>query len=212
MINRSGTRKSFLKIKKKVSIRLLKIASFEHNTFRSQESNYGASKGHNKKINRRNEIRLKSLTRAQKEYYHLKCKILRYCLKKCIAYISSVVEEGIDSCSSTKGVSVQISRNIKQHEKDFCCLHHLMTRRQFFFFLAEFIEFSRILCTEQFKFHNKTLEGDIKDVLDYYEILNIARTLPWSITFAILKIWYNGQSAAIWDCLYRNIPSRFSGF
>lgn len=71
--------------------------------------------------------------------------------------------------------------------------------------LAEFIEFSRILGAEHFTFYNNSVEGDIKQVLEYYELLNIATTLPWSLPIANEKIWYHGQSAAVWDCLYRNM-------
>lgn len=71
--------------------------------------------------------------------------------------------------------------------------------------LAEFIEFTRILGAEHFTFYNNGVEGDIKHVLEYYGLLNIATTLPWSLPVANDKIWYHGQSAAVWDCLYRNM-------
>ena len=68
---------------------------------------------------------------------------------------------------------------------------------------VEFIELSRILGSEHFTFYDHGVSQDIKTVLQFYEKARIATVLPWKLP--VTSIWYNGQSAAIGDCLFRNM-------
>lgn len=71
--------------------------------------------------------------------------------------------------------------------------------------LTEFIELSILLGTEQLYFYYNGERDDIYQLLQYYSELGIATHLPWNLSMASHEIWYHGQSAAIWDCMYRNI-------
>ncbi|XP_061185671.1 uncharacterized protein LOC133193754 [Saccostrea echinata] len=71
--------------------------------------------------------------------------------------------------------------------------------------LTEFIELSRLLGTEHIYFYYNRERGDIHQLLQYYSELGIVTYFPWNLSMETHEIWYHGQSAAIWDCLYRNI-------
>ena len=73
--------------------------------------------------------------------------------------------------------------------------------------LAEFIELSKMLGTEHlyFYYNSKESENDIHQLLEYYSGLGLVTVFPWNLTMESHEIWYHGQSAAIWDCLFRNI-------
>ncbi|XP_062578873.1 uncharacterized protein LOC134240813 [Saccostrea cucullata] len=71
--------------------------------------------------------------------------------------------------------------------------------------LTEFIELSRMLGTEHIYFYYNRERRDINRLLQYYSELGIVTHFPWNLTMESHEIWYHGQSAAIWDCMYRNI-------
>lgn len=71
--------------------------------------------------------------------------------------------------------------------------------------LTEFIEFSLMLGTEHIFFYYNTKRDDLYQLLQYYSDLGVVTFFPWNLTMESHEIWYHGQSAAIWDCLYRNI-------
>lgn len=71
--------------------------------------------------------------------------------------------------------------------------------------LTEFIEFSLMLGSEHIYFYYNTKRDDIYQLLQYYSDLGVVTFFPWKLTMESHEIWYHGQSAAIWDCQYRNI-------
>lgn len=71
--------------------------------------------------------------------------------------------------------------------------------------LTEFIEFSLMLGSEHIYFYYNTKRDDIYQLLQYYSDLGVVTFFPWNLTMESHEIWYHGQSAAIWDCQYRNI-------
>ncbi|XP_011440550.3 beta-1,4-galactosyltransferase galt-1 [Magallana gigas] len=71
--------------------------------------------------------------------------------------------------------------------------------------LTEFIEFSLMLGSEHIYFYYNRKRDDIYQLLQYYSDLGVVTFFPWKLTMESHEIWYHGQSAAIWDCQYRNI-------
>lgn len=69
--------------------------------------------------------------------------------------------------------------------------------------LTEFIELSQILGVEHFVFYTKFVSSDIALLLEYYSSIGAVTVMPWNLT--IENIWYHGQSASVWDCLYRTM-------
>ena len=71
--------------------------------------------------------------------------------------------------------------------------------------LLEFIEFSILLGIKHFTFYTQNITGNILKILKHYENAGLVTVINWSLTMAEEFIWYHGQSAAVWDCLYRNM-------
>ncbi|XP_033761324.1 beta-1,4-galactosyltransferase galt-1-like [Pecten maximus] len=71
--------------------------------------------------------------------------------------------------------------------------------------LTEFIELSRILGAQHFVFYPKFISSEVSTLLDYYRRLGLATVMVWNLTAPVNAIWYHGQSASVWDCLYRTM-------
>lgn len=71
--------------------------------------------------------------------------------------------------------------------------------------LTEFIELSRILGAQHFVFYPKFVSSELLSLLDYYQGLGLVTVMLWNMTIPENQIWYHGQSASIWDCLYRTM-------
>ncbi|OWF36611.1 beta-1,4-galactosyltransferase galt-1-like [Mizuhopecten yessoensis] len=71
--------------------------------------------------------------------------------------------------------------------------------------LTEFIELYRILGAQHFVFYPKFVSSEISSLLDHYQSLGIATVMLWNLTIPLNDIWYHGQSASVWDCLYRTM-------
>ncbi|KAK6165577.1 hypothetical protein SNE40_022481 [Patella caerulea] len=69
---------------------------------------------------------------------------------------------------------------------------------------VEFIELSRQLGVEHFVFYTQSITHEIKNILKFYETQGIVTILHWNIPNPD-DIWNYGQSAAVADCLYRNM-------
>ncbi|XP_046573129.1 beta-1,4-galactosyltransferase galt-1-like [Haliotis rubra] len=70
--------------------------------------------------------------------------------------------------------------------------------------LVEFIELSRLLGSNHFTFYTYFVSEDVMRVLKYYERQGVVTVMPWYIPVK-KRIWYKGQSAAVGDCLLRNM-------
>ena len=71
--------------------------------------------------------------------------------------------------------------------------------------LAEFIEMTKILGAEHFVFYFTNFNKEIKQLLYFYSHIGLATVLPWNMTLDKHRLWYHGQSAAVWDCLFRTM-------
>ncbi|XP_042879973.1 uncharacterized protein LOC122258227 [Penaeus japonicus] len=72
--------------------------------------------------------------------------------------------------------------------------------------LVEFIEFYRLLGTDQFIFYNHTVGPDVQDVLRFYQDLGLVTVLPWTLPVTSQKqIRTEGIFTALNDCNLRSI-------
>ncbi|XP_060065120.1 beta-1,4-galactosyltransferase galt-1-like [Ylistrum balloti] len=71
--------------------------------------------------------------------------------------------------------------------------------------LTEFIELSRILGAQHFVFYTKFVSNELSLLLNHYQSIGLATVMQWNLTIPVNFIWYHGQSASIWDCLYRTM-------
>lgn len=71
--------------------------------------------------------------------------------------------------------------------------------------LLEFIEFSILLGIKHFTFYTQNIPANILKILKHYENAGLVTVINWPLTMADEFIWYHGQSASVWDCLYRNM-------
>ncbi|XP_046350056.2 beta-1,4-galactosyltransferase galt-1-like [Haliotis rufescens] len=69
--------------------------------------------------------------------------------------------------------------------------------------LVEFIELSRLLGSNHFTFYTHFVSEDVMQVLKHYERQGVVTVMPWYLP--VKNIWYKGQSAAVGDCLLRNM-------
>lgn len=72
--------------------------------------------------------------------------------------------------------------------------------------LIEFIEISKILGANHFTFYIYDVDESIVRLLKSYgpEVVDLR---SWSHMFPEKILWYKGQSASIWDCLFNNMYS-----
>ena len=82
--------------------------------------------------------------------------------------------------------------------------------------LIEFIESARMFGAERIHFYDAGVSPSILRVLSYYRKQNIVSVLPWKLDDRLKKkkqLHYNGQSANVQDCLYRNMfATRYLAF
>ena len=82
--------------------------------------------------------------------------------------------------------------------------------------LIEFIELTRLFGAERIHFYDAGVSPSILTVLSYYRKHNIVSVLPWKLDDRLKKkkqLHYNGQSANVQDCLYRNMfATRYLAF
>ncbi|KAJ7333088.1 hypothetical protein OS493_018262 [Desmophyllum pertusum] len=72
--------------------------------------------------------------------------------------------------------------------------------------LVEFIELSRLLGVSHFTFYTSKATGKTLDVLRYYRGKGLLSIYPWELPYYIASnVQDNGQTAALNDCLYRNM-------
>jgi hypothetical protein len=71
--------------------------------------------------------------------------------------------------------------------------------------LLEFIEFFILLGIKHFTFYTQNIPANILKILKHYENAGLVTLINWPLNMAETSIWYHGQSAAVWDCLYRNM-------
>ncbi|VDI66977.1 Hypothetical predicted protein [Mytilus galloprovincialis] len=71
--------------------------------------------------------------------------------------------------------------------------------------LLEFIEFSIILGYKHFTFYSQNVTNETLKILKLYQKEGLVTILDWPLPIQEDWIWYHGQSAAVWDCLYRNM-------
>ncbi|XP_052092385.1 beta-1,4-galactosyltransferase galt-1-like [Mytilus californianus] len=71
--------------------------------------------------------------------------------------------------------------------------------------LLEFIEFSIILGYKHFTFYSQNVTNETLKILKLYQKEGLVTILDWPLPVQEDWIWYHGQSAAVWDCLYRNM-------
>lgn len=72
--------------------------------------------------------------------------------------------------------------------------------------LVEFIEFYRLLGTDQFILYNHTVGPDVQEVLTFYQNLGVVTVLPWALPVASQKqIRTEGIFAALNDCNLRSV-------
>lgn len=74
------------------------------------------------------------------------------------------------------------------------------------FDLVEWVELHRILGVEKFFIYMYNVSNNIDRALNYYVNAGVMEVLPWRIPFGSEDIYYNGQSAALNDCLFRSKP------
>lgn len=75
-------------------------------------------------------------------------------------------------------------------------------------YIIQWIEMNRLLGIEYFIIYVTNATQMLINVLEFYKAKNLAEIISWPITKAIKlqDIDYNGQQAALNDCLYRNKP------
>lgn len=72
--------------------------------------------------------------------------------------------------------------------------------------LVEFIEFYRLLGTDQFIFYNHTVGPDVQEVLTFYQNLGVVTVLPWALPVTSQKqIRTEGIFTALNDCNLRSV-------
>lgn len=72
--------------------------------------------------------------------------------------------------------------------------------------LVEFIELSQILGVSHFTFYNSKTSDKTQEVLRYYREKGLLSVYPWDLPHYISSnVQDNGQTAALNDCLYRNM-------
>ena len=71
--------------------------------------------------------------------------------------------------------------------------------------IVQFVEMVQLLGASHVVFYNYSVGWEVDNVLSYYTSKNIVSVLPWD--FGEHEIWYNGQSIAINDCLYRHMST-----
>ncbi|XP_052806355.1 beta-1,4-galactosyltransferase galt-1-like [Mya arenaria] len=84
------------------------------------------------------------------------------------------------------------------------CVSPLFGNFDNFIQLIEWIELNKLLGIEHFNFYISDVSKNVWTVLDYYQSKGEAELLPWTLPLTEEDVHYNGQLAAINDCLYRN--------
>lgn len=76
--------------------------------------------------------------------------------------------------------------------------------------LIQFIEIYKTLGVNHFFMYEMNISAKVSQILKHYANQHILTTLPWNIPDNVRnKVWYNGQVAAIQDCLYRTMQQSY---
>ena len=76
--------------------------------------------------------------------------------------------------------------------------------------LVQFIEIYAMLKIDHFYMYNLNISDNVLQALKYYTNKKMLSILPWHVPDNVNgKVWYNGQVAAIHDCLYRTMQQEF---
>ena len=101
-------------------------------------------------------------------------------------------------------IEVNVPPNVT-HKQDFAvCIPPLygnisLTKR------VEFISVSKILGVEHFTFYDYDMHENLTKLLNIYQDAGMVTVKPWKHTFTHTHLWYYGQSATVWDCMYHNM-------
>ncbi|XP_041371307.1 beta-1,4-galactosyltransferase galt-1-like [Gigantopelta aegis] len=73
--------------------------------------------------------------------------------------------------------------------------------------IIQFVEMVQQLGASQIVFYNHSVTRNVDNVLNYYTSNYIVSVLPWTLSLPPASIWYNGQSIAMNDCMYRHMTT-----
>lgn len=73
--------------------------------------------------------------------------------------------------------------------------------------VVEFIEVTRMLGANFFTFYDYDIEERLRQVLKAYEDDGILEVKSWKHKFTHENVWYYGQSASVWDCMFHNMEA-----
>ncbi|XP_052807183.1 beta-1,4-galactosyltransferase galt-1-like [Mya arenaria] len=76
--------------------------------------------------------------------------------------------------------------------------------------IQEFIEATKLLGADSFMFYDHALNQEVKQLFKSYaksqDVTNV-RVKPWEHNFTDSQLWYYGQTASLWDCMFTNMYS-----
>jgi len=73
--------------------------------------------------------------------------------------------------------------------------------------IDNFIVLTQVLGAEKIIFYEYFVNNDVKLGLQRYQKSGLVEIKPWNMTLRESNVWYFGQSACIWDCMFHTMYS-----